>query len=279
MKTPGTVRLRRLIRELRRLRDKSGLSTVEAATRLNWSRSRVNRLEIGDTPPTPEDVAQLCDLYGVTEPERTALIQLAEDSGRRGWWTSYRDVFTGSYVSLEDEASTISEWTVQLVPGLLQTDEYARATIEANNWMDNPADHIQRRLMARMARKTLLSRPGAPAFHAVIDESVLQRPIGGQEVLNEQLRTLLVAGRRSNITIQVMPYEVGEHSGLEGSFIILGFDEQPDLDIAYVENTAGTVYVEDIDHVNRYKLVFDRICDAALSVERSRDLIAAHIKE
>ncbi|MFC3980458.1 helix-turn-helix domain-containing protein [Streptosporangium jomthongense] len=277
IKTHSTVRLRRLARELRQLRAASGWTTEEAASQIGWSRSKLNRMETGEGKPSPGDMATLCDLYSVPEPTHSALVTLAKEAGRRGWWTSYKDVFVGSYVGLEDEATIISEWGVQLIPGLLQTEDYARAVINTGAHIN--AEEVDRRVMARMARRTLVSRPNAPELRVVLDESVLHRPIGGVEVMNEQLRALVTATKRPNVSVRVLPFAAGEHAGLEGSFIILEFDQDDDLDIAYVEGTAGDVYVESSDHVDRYKVTFERICKLALPAEESRMMIAKCIKE
>ncbi|MEV6981185.1 helix-turn-helix transcriptional regulator [Sphaerisporangium sp. NPDC051017] len=269
-----TVRLRRLARELRRMREGTGISPEGAAAQLGWSRSKVSRIETGRTRASPTDVAQICDLYGTDSSTRAALIQLAKEVRRRGWWTAYADVFTGSYVGLEDEAALIRQWEVQLVPGLLQTEDYARTVISTvRPELHDPAD-IDRRVMARMARRTLLSRAKAPHLHAVVDEGVLRRQIGSREVMYGQLEALITAARRPNVTIRLLPYSVGVHAGLEGAFTILSFPDELDPDVAYVESTAGDVYVESSEQVERYTVAFERICDVALSPEHSIGLIA-----
>ncbi|GHE27619.1 transcriptional regulator [Streptosporangium violaceochromogenes] len=273
----STVRQRRLAREIRNLRDTAGWTTTEAARRLSWSKSRLNRLETGGGKVTEQDVIEICDVYDVPEHVRTALVQLARDGARRGWWSSYRDVFTGSYIGLEDEASVIKEWGVQLVPGLLQTEDYAREIISAGLG-DGDAEQVHRRVMARMARKTLLGRPNPPRLHVLLDEAVLHRPIGGPEVMREQLRALCVAMRRPNITLQVLPFAAGVHAGLDGTFILLEYADPVD-DIAYVSGTAGDVYIENPDHVARYKAFFGHISDAALTPDASEAMIAAAVKE
>ncbi|MEV0756482.1 helix-turn-helix transcriptional regulator [Streptosporangium sp. NPDC050280] len=273
----NTVRQRRLAREIRSLRDAAGWTTTEAAQHLSWSKSRLNRLETGAAKATEQDVAEICDVYKVTESVRTALVQLVRDSARHGWWTAYSDVFAGSYVGLEDEASLIKEWGVQLVPGLLQTEDYAREII-STGLGNGDAEQVYRRVMARMARKTLLGRPNPPGLHAVIDEAVLHRPIGGPEVMREQLRALIIAARRPNVTIQVLPFGVGVHAGMDGSFILLEYANPAD-DVAYVAGTAGDVYVENPEHVTLYKMSFKRICSAALTPDASQAMIAAAMKE
>ncbi|GAA4206116.1 helix-turn-helix transcriptional regulator [Streptosporangium oxazolinicum] len=256
------------------MREARGLGPEAAAAQLGWSRSKVSRIETGRTRASTSDVAAICDLYGAGSSDRATLIQLAKEVRKRGWWTAYADVFTGSYVGLEDEASRICEWQVQLVPGLLQTEDYARVVIGAGRPEPHDPEDIQRRVMARMARRTLLSRPDAPELLAVVDEGVIRRPIGGHELMRDQLGALLIAARRPNVTIRVLPYSVGVHAGLEGAFTVLSFAEDVDPDVAYVEGTAGDVYVESTEQVERYKVAFGRIYDAALPPEESLGLIA-----
>ncbi|TMR97998.1 helix-turn-helix domain-containing protein [Nonomuraea basaltis] len=265
-----TVRLRRLARELRKLREDSGLTPEAAAAQLGWSRSKVSRIETGRTMASRSDVGAVCDLYGINSADRAGLIQLASEVRQRGWWTAYADVFTGSYIGLEDEAALIRQWEVQLIPGLLQTEDYARTVIS----LHRPQAEVQRRVMARMARRTLLSRPDAPQLRAILDEAAIRRPIGGDQVMHEQLEALLIAARRANIEIRVLPFSAGEHAGLEGAFTILSFSEEIDPDVAYVEGTAGDIYVESSDQVDRCKLIYERILDAALSAEDSLGLIS-----
>ncbi|MFC7386291.1 helix-turn-helix domain-containing protein [Sphaerisporangium rhizosphaerae] len=268
-----TVRLRRLARELRKMREATGLSPEGAAAQLGWSRSKVSRIETGRTRASTADVAQICDLYGTPSSTRAALVELAKEVRRRGWWTAYADVFTGSYVALEDEASLIHQWEVQLVPGLLQTEDYARTVISVVRPEQYDPQEIDRRVMARMARRTLLSRTNAPQLHAVLDEGVLRRRIGSRALMHDQLEALIIAARRPNVTIQVLPYSAGAHAGLEGAFTILSFPDEVDPDVAYIESTAGDVYVESSEQVDRYKVAFERIRDVALIPEESIGLI------
>ncbi|MEW2354531.1 helix-turn-helix transcriptional regulator [Spirillospora sp. NPDC029432] len=268
-----TVRGRRLARELRRLRETQGLTLQEVADRLDWSRATVSRLETGQTRPKPGDIADLLDLYGVPSPERDALINLAREAGQRGWWTAYADVFTGSYVALEDEASRIRAWDTQLIHGLLQTEEYARAVITAGRMLPGPTE-IERRIDARKARQKLLDRDEAPRLHLVFDECVLRRPIGGAAVMRAQLEALLEFAARPRIEIQVLPYDTGAHAGLDGRFTILSFPNPADPDIAYVEGTMGDVYLESAEAIATHGDRFDRVAAAALPPEDSAHLIA-----
>ncbi|GAA4086370.1 helix-turn-helix transcriptional regulator [Actinomadura miaoliensis] len=267
-----TVRGRRLARELRRLREELGLTLQDVADRLDWSRATVSRVETGQTRPKVGDVARMLELYGVPSPDRDALMTLAREAGQRGWWTAYADVFAGSYVALEDEASDIRTWDPQLVHGLLQTEEYARAVITAGRMLPGSTE-IERRIVARKVRQKLLERPNAPLLHVVLDEAVLHRPIGGAPVMNAQLRALAVMAERPRVTVQVLPYGAGEHAGLDGRFTILSFPDPADPDIAYVEGTMGDVYVESAEETGVHRRRFDRIVEAALSPEDSAHLI------
>ncbi len=221
----------------------------------------------------------MLDLYGVDSGTRAALIDLAKNAWRRGWWTDYSDLFKGTYLALEDDAARIDEWSPQVVPGLLQTDEYAREIIAAGRPGDGAG--IQRRVQARMARKPLLSRkdPPAPVLTAVIDEAALRRPIGGRDVMRGQLHALLDAARRPNVDVRVLPLEVGTHAGLDGPFILLGFPEDIAPDVAYVGTRLGDGYAESADVVRRIKVDFDHLKSAALPPEGSMEMIAAIAEE
>lgn len=276
-----TVRGRKVASELRRLREQAGLSAEQAAAHLGegWSRYKVIRLETAKTKPTVTGITAMLDLYGVDSGTRAALIDLAKNAWRRGWWTDYSDVFRGSYVALEDDAAQIDEWSPQVIPGLLQTDEYARKVIRAG-WQGDEAG-VQRRVMARMTRKALLGRkdPPAPELTAILDEAVLRRPIGSRDVMRDQLHALLAAARRPNVTIQVLPFEVGTHAGLDGPFILLGFPEDIAPDVAYVGTRIGDGYAESAEVVRTLRVDFEALQSAALSPEGSLERIAAMTKE
>lgn len=273
-----TVRGRRLARELRRLREDHRLTLQDVADRLGWSRARVSRLETAQSRPHHGDVADLLDLYGVTSPDRDAFITLAREARQRGWWTAYVDVFTGSYVALEDGAARIRTWDPQLIHGLLQTEAYSRTVISSGRMIADQAE-IDRRVAARKVRQGLLDRPDAPHLHMVIDEGVLRRPLGGPGVMGDQLRALVTAAERANVTIQVLTYEMGEHAGLDGRFTILSYPDEADPDIAYVEGTMGNVYLESTDEIGQHVERFKRIITAALSPGESIQLITNVARE
>jgi len=264
-----------LARSLKEARQRAGLTAVQAASRLGWSQPKVSHIENGRTKPGVGDVEVMLNLYGISSPEREALLALAREAGQRGWWTHYADVFTGSYVALEDEASLICEWEAQFIPGLLQTQDYAREVIRAGRPHSKESD-VRRRVMARMARQTVLRRePNAPRLHVVLDEAILRRPIGGWDLMKDQLRYLSKEGRRPNVTLQVLPFSAGTHPGLEGPFIVLSFPEEADPDVAYTEGIYGDVYLESPAEVDRCTTAFKQLCDVALSPEESIVLIDA----
>ncbi|MEU7882234.1 helix-turn-helix domain-containing protein [Microbispora bryophytorum] len=272
MKSP-TVRHRRLGRELRRFREQTGLSPEAAAHQLGWSRSKLNRVENARLLLSAEDIGNACDLYGVDSTGKAGLIQLGRDAGKRGWWTAYSDVFTGSYIALETEATAIRKWEPILVPGLLQNEDYAREIISAAR-PELTAAELDRHVDARMARKINLIGSRAPKLHALVDETVLHRPVGEPGVMARQLDDILQAAAWPNVTMQVLPMKAGAHGGVEGGFSVLSFGDE-DPDVGYAEGPAGDVYVEATDQVRRLKLTFGRLAGACLSPEESAALVAA----
>lgn len=272
-----TVRHRRLGALLRRLREEARINPAAAAASLGWSKSKLTRFETAETRPQPADVAAMLGVYGGDEGLKLALIQLARDVRTRGWWSTYNDVLSGAFAELENDAAEIKSWQVQVIHGLLQTPDYARALIRGYSKDDA---EVNRRLQAREHRKAILAREDAPNLTLVLDEAVLRRPVGGCEVMSGQLRALLEAGERPNISVRVVPAEVGWYPSLgEGSFTLFTFPRPIDLDVAYLESIAGSVYVEDGTEVRRCSLVFDRISEMALSETESAALIRAITEE
>lgn len=249
------------------------MSSDEAARRLDFSRSKLYRIENGRTRVDADDLEDMLDLYDVRSPERDALIQLGRDSRRRGWWTTYRDVFTGSYVSLESAASVIRE-NSHIVPGIFQTADYARAIIaETRPAMD--ADEVGRRVAARTARqKALLDRAEPPEIHVVLDEAALHRQVGSPEIRSRQLTALAEASRRSNVTLQVLPFAAGANAGMEGEFVILAFPDDEDPPVAYVEGLFGDVYLESEEELGRFSLAWTHLLGKALTPADSAAIIA-----
>ncbi len=275
-----TVRQRRLAQALRELRHNAGLTQDAVAARMGWHSSKLFRLENARSPRVGWlDVRELMDMYGVPSPRREALIQLARDARLMGWWTSYRDVFTGSYVALEDEASAMRRYCPELIPGLLQTEHYARAVIRAVR-PGYDEESVERRVTARLARqKALLDRDAPPELRYVLNEAVLRRQVGDAHVLGGQLRALADAAERPQLTIQILPFSAGAHAGLEGGFVLIEFPNEQDPDVVYVEGIVGDLYLESVAEVKGYQSAFERIQTVALSPQETLTLFSALARE
>src|SRR5580692_8099180 len=270
-----TLRGRRLAMELQRRREATGMSREEVARQLEWSTSTIFRIETGRSRPQPGNVRTLLELYGVTGPERDGLIQLTRDARQPGWWHSFRDVLPNPYevyIGLEAGAASIRNFEPIVVPGLLQTEDYARATFR-NGPRELDRDEVERRVEVRMARQKILTRDDRPRIWAVIDEAVIRRIVGGAEIMRAQLRHLVDAAQQGKTTVQVVPYRSGEDAGTTGPFVILDFHETTDPAMVYVETLAGDIYLEERSDVNRYTLAFDRLVAAALHPDNSVQLI------
>jgi transcriptional regulator with XRE-family HTH domain len=268
-----TVRRRRLAGELRRLRESADLTIDEVGEKLECSASKISRIETGHVGVTPRDVRDMLELYGLAGNERDALVQLAREARKRGWWHAYNEVFTGTFVGLEADASSLRAFQALLVPGLLQTQRYTCTVIRAMR-PDADENEVDRRVAARMARQKLLRDPMPPQYWAVIDEAVLHRAVGGNDVMGQQLQHLLEIAALPHVTIQVVPFEAGAHPGMEGPFLILGFPEQADPDVVYVDSTSSGLYLESPLDVRRYSLMFDHLRAAALKPDDTINLIA-----
>jgi len=269
-----TVRARRLMKEIRRLRATSGLTAARAAKQLEISEATLWRMENGKTRISTEVLIAMLDLYDVRSPQRDALERLALDTLRRGWWAPYKDVFSGSYVALESDAAAIRV-NAFMVPGFFQTPGYARAAIAGTA----PGLHlteVERRMEARLARQKALfeDRGTPPAVHVLLDESVIRRQVGGPAAMREQLTTLADVAQWPAVTLQVLPFSAGTHPGLDGEFVIIDFPDPDDDPFVYEEGLFGDIYIETPDEIARYRLAFEHAAaDAALTPANSLALI------
>lgn len=269
-----TVQSRRLRYELRRLREHAGLTYEQVAEALGWSGSKMYRIENDKVGIIVRDVRRMLDLYGVEDDEkREALITLARDKGKdEGWWHRYGDVLPDwfqVYVSLEPEAESLWEYESELVPGIVQTEDYAHATIQVEP-RALPGDEVQRMIAARMARQEALTRTNRPVeFWAVLNEAVLRRLVGGEKVMGRQLAHLVEMSRLPNVAVQVLPFSAGAHAGMRNAFHLLRFPESADRQVAYVETQTGSLYLEKQPEVEDYVQRFDYLRAKALGVEES----------
>jgi len=273
-----TVRRRRLGFELRRRREAAGATIDYVAERLECSASKISRIETGHSGVTPRDVRDMLELYGVVGAECDELVQIARDARLKGWWHPYSTVLTSAYVGLETEARSIREYVQQVVPGLLQTEEYAQAMIRAAR-PDINIDEVERRVRVRMARQSLLKQDDAVQLWAVLDEAVVSRPVGGDAVMRRQLERLHEATELPSVTLQILPFEAGAHAGMDGTFAILEFPEPADSDVVFAENATGGLFLEKSEELRKYHFIFDHIRAAALRPEESASLIGRLAKE
>lgn len=262
------VRRRRLASELRRLRERAGLTIGEVSSSLECSISKISRIETGHVGVAPRDAREILALYRVNGQELEELVQLAHDARSRGWWHAYSEVFTGSFVGLEADAGSLRAFQALLVPGLLQTKRYANAVIRAMR-PDAPDAEVKRRVSARMQRQRLLTDDTPPSYVAVMDEAVLHRSVGGGDVLIEQLWQLRDLAGLDHVTLRIVPFGAGAHPGMEGPFLILGFPDEADPDVVYVDSTSGGVFLEAPEEVERYSVMFDHVHAQALDHDTS----------
>ena len=271
---PTSTARRELGGELRRLRGER--RAVDVATALGWSESKLSRIETAHTGISEPDLDRLLTLYGVAIEDRGRLRDLARRGRTRAWWTEYRSSVPDpydEYLALEGEAMRISEWEAQVVPGLLQTDEYARAVIEAGADVDD-SEILRRRLALRMHRQKSPSRPLPPQLRIILDESVLHRQIGGPDVQRRQLDRLYEAAGRPGVELLILPFEAGAHAGLTESFLIMEFPAGTRNPVVHIEGLTGGLFRVKPEEIDVYQNAFDDLQERALSAEESRKAVA-----
>jgi transcriptional regulator with XRE-family HTH domain len=253
-------------KRLQDLRERAGLSYEDAARALDVTHATIRRMEKAEVGLKLPYVEKLLWTYGVTAPEELEdFLSLARQANRRGWWHRFRDVLPewfSAFVSLEGEADLIRAYEPHYVPGLLQTESYARAVLRAG--MPNaPDDEIERNVALRIQRQAVLTKDGAPLLWVVMDETVLRRPIGGPAVMREQVDRLIEATSMPNVRLQIMPFAAGPHPAMYGPFHIFRFPIQELPDIAYTESLVGGVYLDQRDDVSTFLEALDRMCAQA----------------
>ncbi|MDI2031228.1 helix-turn-helix transcriptional regulator [Saccharopolyspora sp. TS4A08] len=270
VRTSPTFRRRRLARRIRRLREDAGLTQEQAAAALDMSTSALSRKETGEVATSVHEVRSMMDLYDAYDP---GLVDLARSAKAKPWWHAY-GITSRGYYDLEEEAVAVREWQLGVVPGIFQTEEYARELFVGGGSVE--LDRLPQITAARMRRKERLSQM---TYEAVIEESALLRPIGGADVMRRQLLRLVELAELSTVTIRVLPIRLGLARGLEGSFVLLSYPDPDDLDVLYVEHASGSVHIENPATVQRATLTFERLRAAALncadSVVRLRELAEA----
>jgi Domain of unknown function (DUF5753)/Helix-turn-helix domain len=267
---------------LRGHRERAELTLEQAAARLKphsprWSRSKLQRVETRSYAPQPAEVEHLAAVYEVPADETAALVQMAREARQKGWWqTSALPKHPQTMVGLEQAATVMREFALALVPGLLQTSDYARVlmtTLEPTT----PIEVLENRIAARMIRQHVLTGADPLSYEVILSEAVLHHPVGGHRVMRGQLENLLELSGRPNISIQMLPFAAGAHPGMEGAFAIVTL---PDLahDVGYVEGPAGSIYLEKQDDVRRCTMRFAVLSSLALSPAESAKLISTTLE-
>ncbi|WP_406354254.1 helix-turn-helix domain-containing protein [Streptomyces sp. NBC_00658] len=282
---PQSVYRRQLAARLKELRDAAGLTLAEVAERIEVNQSSLSRIETGDRGTSPVLVRALLDCYGVEDPaQRADVLDLvrADKEQQKPWWRKYSTVLTATrydgYLALEAGATALANYQPMLVPGLLQTEDYARAVISQMR-MELSSPQVEALVKVRMERQNSRLDGERPAkLWAILDEAVLRRTVGSADVMREQLRKLAEASEQPNITVQLLPFALGAHPGLYGPFVILTFPD-PTPNLVWLENPKNSVYLEAADDVDNYMEIFDQLRACALGPSETRTRIARISKE
>jgi transcriptional regulator with XRE-family HTH domain len=274
--------LRRLASELRELRRAAGLTREDAAEQTNINSATLYRIETAKARPQKRTLLALLDKYGVADPDkRTALIELSKQATQLGWLQAYEselpEEYT-TYISFESEARSVRNYESLFVPGLLQTEGYTRAVVTASLPSASEPE-VRQRVDTRAQRQQSIGKDDPLKLWAIVDEAVLHHEVGGPQAMAEQLHHLADMARQPHITFQVLPYKVGAHAGMHGAFVIMDFPDAADPELVYIENMAGTLYLEKEADVRRYTEMFDQLRAAALNPTDSRRMVARLVDE
>jgi transcriptional regulator with XRE-family HTH domain len=274
------MRRRRLAAELRHLRTKAHLTVEEVAGSLQWPGSKVSRIENRQVGISPKDLRKLLDLYGTQDRAyRDELLELGRRATERGWWQSYSGLLPslGNLIGLEAEAATIRAYEPELVPGLLQTTDYARAVIRAG-YPGDTTEQIDRRVEIRLERQEVLARtdPPPPKVSVVLNEGVLARRVGSPEIMRAQLEHLMRERDRANVVVQVLPFSTGEHPAMVGPFMMLTFLDPADPGVVNVENVLGALAMEQPEELRAYEEVWSALQARAVSPDDSRAVMKTY---
>ena len=276
-----TVRLRRLAAELRSLRAASGLTRDEVVERTGINVATMYRIEHARVRPQTRTLRTLLDLYGVEREQQGELVELLRDARERGWLHAYQSELPEQYmtfIGFEGEARSSWNYESLFVPGLLQTEDYARAVITGTLPFAS-REEVERRVEVRMERREVLRNENPLELWGIVDEAALRRQVGGPVVMRAQLRQLLEATELPNVTLQVIPFDAGAHAGMADSFVFLQFADEAIPDVVSVETMAGELFLEAESDIRRYRLVFEHLRAVAASPDASRSLIASIVAE
>lgn len=269
-----TVRRRRLGQELRRLREVKGMTAEEVADRLLVSQSKISRLENGRRSISQRDVRDLCGVYDVEDHRIVeSLMQMAKESRQQGWWHAFGDIPYSVYIGLETDAASLRVYEPQVVPGLLQTQAYAEAVCEGASPEASHTD-IEKRVQVRMRRQERINDLRHPLrLWAVLDEAALRRAVGGPQTMVEQLERLNEISQLPHVTVQVMPFSMGAHPGVNGQYAILEFPDASDSSVVYLEGVTSDLYLEKAHDVQSYSVMYEHLRAEALNPDQTREFI------
>ncbi|MEU3282195.1 helix-turn-helix domain-containing protein [Streptomyces antibioticus] len=275
-----TVRRRRLGQELRRLRELKGMTAEEVAERLLVSQSKISRLENGRRSISQRDVRDLCGVYEVEDQRMVdSLMEMAKDSRQQGWWHAFGDVPYSVYIGLETDAASLRVYDPQVVPGLLQTPQYAEALI-SGALPEAPPQDIDKRIQVRLRRQERISTGENPLrLWAVLDEAALRRRVGNRQVMIEQLEYLLEMSQLPHVTVQLIPFTMGAHPGVSGQYAILEFPDAADSSVVYIEGVTSDLYLEKPQDVQKYSVMYEHLRAQALNADQTREFIQRSAKE
>ncbi|MFF3289139.1 helix-turn-helix domain-containing protein [Streptomyces sp. NPDC003023] len=275
-----TVRRRRLGQELRRLRELKGMTAEEVAERLLVSQSKISRLENGRRSISQRDVRDLCGVYEVEDHRIVdSLMQMAKDSRQQGWWHAFGDIPYSVYIGLETDAASLRVYEPQVVPGLLQTRQYAEALI-TGALPESGSTDIEKRVSVRLRRQERIRDTEHPLrLWVVIDEAALRRQVGDKQLMREQLEHLVELSHQPHVTVQVLPFDMGAHPGINGQYAILEFPDASDSSVVYIEGVTSDLYLEKANDVQKYSVMYEHLRAQALNVEQTRQFIADIAKD
>jgi hypothetical protein len=268
--------------QLRRLREERGISTEQAGYEIRGSHSKISRMELGRVGFKERDVADLLTLYGVTDPaERAPLLRLAKEANNPGWWHQYGDILPSwfeVYLGLEEAASLLRSYELQFVPGLMQTEDYARAVVRLG-YSDASEEEVERRVQIRTMRQARFTSPDAPTLWAVLDEAVVRRPLGGRAVMRAQIEHLIEMSELSHVTLQIVPFGAGGHAAAGGPFTILRFAEPGLSDVVYLEQLTSALYLDKPTDVDTYMRAMNNLCITAARPDDTARFLNGILKE
>ncbi|MCT9092986.1 helix-turn-helix domain-containing protein [Streptomyces sp. ASQP_92] len=275
-----TVRRRRLGQELRRLRELKGMTAEEVAERLLVSQSKISRLENGRRSISQRDVRDLCGVYEVEDHRIVdSLMQMAKDSRQQGWWHAFGDIPYSVYIGLETDAASLRVYDPQVVPGLLQTPQYAEALIAGALPETAPTD-VEKRVNVRLRRQERVRALENPLrLWVVIDEAALRRRVGDKQLMIDQLEFLIEQSQLPHVTVQVLPFSMGAHPGINGQYAILEFPDASDSSVVYIEGVTSDLYLEKANDVQKYSVMYEHLRAQALNVDQTREFITAIAKD